>query len=191
MSNKFRILPLIVISLCAIGTVTYMYSQNTSDKTGSGNKTVNPSPFNDLLSEKIRTTILSADSVQWMLIDPWIDNDSVTAMFGQPLGEVLVSSPVVDSILINDVSELLLSPTSFQQDSITKESTFMPDFSIMFIGPTDSVLVSYSLYCDICRFQNTDELLDLNGESIRKDFIRNLRIVFPKDKFVRSISRQL
>lgn len=66
----------------------------------------------------------------------------------------------------------------------------MPDFGVMFITPSDTVLVSYSLYCDICRFQRNDELIDLNGEIVRKDLIAILKEIFPKDKFVRNLSRK-
>lgn len=189
MSNKYW--PwLLIAGLCVIGTSYCISAQNISKIAGEDLESENPSPFNELLSENIRATILSADSVQWMLIDSWVDNDSVIVMYGQPLGEILCSTIVTDSIINGSISEVLTSPASFQQDSVTKESTFMPDFGVMFITPSDTVLVSYSLYCDICRFQRHDELIDLNGEIVRKDLIAILKEIFPKDKFVRNLSRK-
>lgn len=120
-----------------------------------------------------------------------MDNDSVTALFGQPFGEILCSEIVRDSILNSRITKVIISPETFHRDSLAKESTFLPDFGVMFITPTDTVLVSYSLYCDVCRFQNDDEMIDLNGESIRKDFIANFKKIFPKDKFVRNLYRKL
>ena len=134
MSNKYW--PwLLIAGLCVIGTSYCISARNISKIAGEDLESENPSPFNELLSENFRTTILSAESVQW----------------------------ITDSIINNSISEVLTSPVSFQQDSVTKESTFMPDFGVMFITPSDTVLVSYSLYCDICRFQRNDELIDLNG----------------------------
>lgn len=189
MRNKY--LPwLLIAGLCVIGTFSYLSAQNTSSITEEELESENPSPFNELLSENIRATILSADSVQWMIIDAWVDNDSVITMFGQPIGDILCSEIVRDSTINSRFSEILISPTSFQQDSLTKESTFMPDFGAMFITPSDTVFVSYSLYCDLCRFQRNDELIDLNGEMVRKDFIIALNDIFPKDKFVRNLARK-
>lgn len=180
----------LIVGLCAIGAFSYISAQNTSNLNNKDCEAENPAPFNTLLSENIRATILSADSVTWFLIDPWVDNDSVTALFGQPLGEILSASIVRDSIINDRVSDIFTSAASFEVDSLTKESTFMPDFGAMFISSNDTVLVSYSLYCDICRFQRNDELIDLNGEIIRKDVVSALKEIFPKDKFVRNLARK-
>lgn len=181
---------LVIAGLCVIGAFSYISAQNTPKLQRGDYDSENSSPFNELLSENIRTIILSADSIQWLLIDPWVDNDSVTTLFGQPLGEILCSTIVRDSTINSRISEIVTSPMSFQQDSLTKESTFMPDFGAMFISPTDTVLVTYSLYCDICRFQCDDKLIDLNGEIIRKDLIATLKDIFPKDKFIRNLARK-
>ena len=180
----------LIVGLCAIGAFSYISAQNISNLDNKDYESENPAPFNTLLSDNIRATILSADSVMWCLIDPWVDNDSVTALFGQPLDEILCATLVRDSVLIDRISEILTTPASFKVDSLTKESTFMPDFGAMFICSTDTVLMSYSLYCDICRFQRDDELIDLNGEIIRKDLIATLKEIFPKDKFVRNLARK-
>lgn len=187
--RKKYLLWLLIVGISIVGAFSYIKAQNTVQIQGEDLDSDNPSPFNELLSENIRATILSADSVQWILIDPWVDNDSVSSMFGQPLGEVLCSKVVCDSTINNQISETLTSPAAFQKDSLTKESTFMPDFGAIFITPSDTVVVSYSLYCDICRFQRIDELIDLDGEIIRKDLIGALREIFPKDKFVRNLVR--
>lgn len=134
---------------------------------------------------------MSADSVKGFLIDSWTPNDSITMMFGEAFGEVLQTKTVEDSLMVKSFSDMLVSPDSFQNEGMVKESTFMPDFAVLFISQRDSVIVSYSLYCDICRFQSRDEVIDLDGEKIRNEFIRSLKGVFPKDKFVRNISKRL
>lgn len=52
---------------------------------------VNGLSYNDLLPENVRTAILPADSLTWILVDPWIDNDSVAVanLFGECFGEYL------------------------------------------------------------------------------------------------------
>lgn len=181
----------VVISIfCIIGTIVCISAQKTFMNKSSDN-IVNDSPYNDSLPENVRTAILSADSLTWILVDPWIDNDSAANLFGERFGEILSSVTIETSSLNEEVKGMIVSSNSFQNDSIVKESTFMPDFGIIFINSSDTVIVSYSLYCDVCRFQTSESILDLNGENIRKSFILNLKKVFPKDKFVRNISKRL
>lgn len=49
----------------------------------------NPSPYSELLPENYRATILSADTIEWMLIDGWVLNDSLIYSIGGPVGEIL------------------------------------------------------------------------------------------------------
>lgn len=189
MRNKHWIW-LIITIISIISTFSYISAKTSSNLTRGDIESENPSAFNELLSENIRTTIINADSVKWILIDPWVENDSITVLFGQPLGEVLFSTVVRDSTINIRFSEIITSPDAFRQDSLIKESTFMPDFGGLFMTPSDTVLVAYSLYCDICRFQRNEELIDLNGEIVRKDFIYVLKEIFPKDKFIRNIARK-
>jgi len=77
----------------------------------------------------------------------------------------------------------------FKSDTIVKECTYIPDFGVMFIAETDSLIVSYSSYCDMCRFQSKDGFWDFDGTSIRDELYRLLKAEFPKDKYVRNITR--
>lgn len=151
----------------------------------------NPSPYSDILPESYRVAILSADSVEWMIIDGWTPNDSSVSRLGEPIGEILCSHLSKDSVANDKIRDLLLSPSLFQNDTIVKECTYIPDFGVMFIAETDSLIVSYSSYCDMCRFQSKDGFWDFDGTSIRDELYRLLKAEFPKDKYVRNITRRL
>lgn len=179
-----------ILVICIIGAIACVSAKGsyTCKKTDN---TVNDSPYCELLPENIRSTILSTDSLIWILIDPWIYNDSVTNLWGEHFGEILYDETTTGTSINENIKDLLVSQDSFQNDSIVKESVFMPDFGVIFKNSSDTVIVSYSLYCDICRFQTAEGILDLNGEGVRNAFIINLKKVFPKDKFVRNISKRL
>lgn len=151
----------------------------------------NPSPYSEFLPEFYRATILSADTIEWMLIDGWTLNDSLIYSLGEPVGEILLREFAKDSVATGYVKNLLLDPTSFQNDSIVKECTYIPDFGVLFKSGTDSLLVSYSSYCDICRFQTVEDYYEFNGTLIRDDLFMILKKEFPKDKYVRNITRRL
>ncbi len=179
-----------ILVICIIGAIACVsakssYTYKTTDNI------VNDSPYSELLSENVRSTILSTDSLIWILVDPWIYNDSVANIWGEHFGEILCNKTTSCTFINENIKDLLVSQDSFQNDSIVKESVFMPDFGVIFKNSSDTVIVSYSLYCDICRFQTAERILDLNGEGIRNSFILNLKKVFPKDKFVRNISKRL
>jgi hypothetical protein len=180
------IIGLFIISLCPI-----LFAKEVNTYTEPVVEHSNPIPYNDLLPDSIRTIILSADSLKWILIDSWSDSCSTVLKSGEPIGEILLCNIVVDSIQNERIKDILTSHDSFQNDSDIKESTFIPDFGIIFSSADKTVIVSYSLYCDLCRFQWRDQILDLDGEAIRTRFIKCLREAFPKDKFVRDISTRL
>lgn len=179
-----------ILVICIIGAIVCVSAKNSYICKRTDN-IVNDSPYSELLPENIRSTILSTDSMTWILVDPWIYNDSIDSTWGEHFGEILSIKTTACTDINESIQDLLLSPDSFQNDSIVKESVFMPDFGVIFKNSSDTVIVSYSLYCDICRFQTAERILDLNGEGIRNSFILNLKKVFPKDKFVRNISKRL
>lgn len=183
-----RLLFFIISSISLfLGITTYALAQEKTQDSAIEN----PSPYSEILPESYRVAILSADSVKWMIIDGWTPNDSSLFRLGEPIGEVLYSHLSKDSIANDKIRDLLLSPSSFQNDSIVKECTYIPDFGVMFYSETDSLIVSYSSYCDMCRFQSKHGFWDLDGTSIRDELYRLLKDEFPKDKYVRYITRRL
>ncbi len=182
-----RFLLLISTTILLVGIASYAIAQNKPQE-----PTIeNPSPYSDILPETYRATILSADSVKWMIIDGWTPNDSLMFCLGEPIGEILSSHISKDSIANEQIKELLLFPDFFQANSLVKECTYIPDFGVLFISGSDSLYVSYSTYCDICRFQSKDEFWDFDGTLIRNNFLKILRNEFPKDKYIRNITRRL
>lgn len=182
-----RFLLLILAAVLLIGIASYAIAQNKSQ-----DPTVNnPSPYSNTLPEAYRATILSADSVEWMIIDGWTPNDSLIFSLGEPIGEILRSHFSKDSIAKEQIKDLLLSPGSFQADSLVKECTYIPDFGVLFISGQDSLYVSYSTYCDMCRFQSKDEFWDFDGTLIRDGLFQLVKNEFPKDKYIRNITRRL
>lgn len=182
-----RFLLLISATVLLVGIASYAIAQNKSQDSNIHN----PSPYSDTLPEAYRATILSADSIEWMLIDGWAPNDSLAIRLGEPVGEILSSHFSTDSIAKEQIKDLLLSLGSFQADSLVKECTYVPDFGVLFISSSDSLYVSYSTYCDMCRFQSKDEFWDFDGTLIRDDLFRLVKNEFPKDKYIRNITRGL
>lgn len=172
--------------LTASVTFTYVFGK---ENTFQNNNPILPQ---SCIPDKYSRIINQADSLQWTLIDSWTPIDSAINYLGnESVGEILQSKISTDSLLNKITKRVLLSPESFRNDSIIKESVFMPDFGILFIADTDSLLVSYSLYCDLCRFQNRDGYIDYNGENVRDELLILLKELFPKDKFVRNVTRRL
>lgn len=178
---------IILFALIAV-SVSFAHSLYANEHNQKGN----PSPTKTCISDKYCSAIRNTDSIQWLIIDSWTPTDSAVVYLGhESVGEILNSRISSDSLVNKLTSEVLLSPISFQDDSVVKESVFMPDFGILYVKDSDSLLVSYSLYCDLCRFQNSEGYIDYNGENVRDELLILLKELFPKDKFVRNVTRSL
>lgn len=90
----------------------------------------NPTPYSELLPENYRATILSADTIEWVLIDGWILNDSLIYSLGEPVGEILLRKLAKDSIGTENLKKLLLDPSAFHNDSVVKECTYIRDVKV-------------------------------------------------------------
>lgn len=184
-TRKWNIITVFVLVALS---VSFVFARDTV----KGIQNDNPATTNSCIPETYASLICNPDSIQWVIIDPWTPSDSALVYLGnEPIGEILNSEISSNSRLNELTEEILLSPTSFQNDSIVKESVFMPDYGILYMADSDSLLVSYSLYCDLCRFQNKDGYIDYNGENVRDELLIILRELFPKDKFVRNVTRSL
>ena len=175
----------------AITLIVTVFSFAVAQSSPYGEKIENPSPYSELLPDNYRATILTADSIEWMLIDGWSLNDSLIFSLGEPIGEILLQKLSNDSVAVEQVKNLLLAPTSFKNDSIIKECTYIPDFGILFKSGTDSLVVSYSSYCDICRFQTDKDYYEFDGSLVRDELFLIFKKEFPKDKYVRNLTRRL
>ena len=182
-----RIILLISAILFMAGVTSYAITRGKAQESIEES----PSPYSELLPDSYRTAILSADSIYWMLIDGWTPSDSTNNVPGKPIGEILDKRLSNDSVLNENIKDLLLTPTSFSNDSMVKECTFIPDFGIMFVSGSDSLVMSYSTYCDMCRFQTKNDFWDYDGTLLRDSLFSMLKKEFPRDKYIRNITRHL
>lgn len=136
----------------------------------------------------IRSIIQTADTVRWMLIDPMVNQEDSSIVVLKKQGEILDEK--VDTIVERKTKLIatLVSPYSFEKDSVVKNCIFMPDIAIEFVRKDSISIVSYSFYCDICRFSQRDVYYDFNGENVRDEFLQMALEQFPKDRYLRKIS---
>lgn len=148
---------------------------------------VNPDKFKTIPQEYLNV-IEKSNAIEWMLLDAYSDKPDTTLLIGG--GEVLLSK--TDSIKerIGAVVSTLTYKESFPLSDHVKESVFMPDLAMRFIYSNDTVVVAYSFYCDLCRFQKGYKYIDYDGENIRKEIVRLSLQIFPNDKYLRGLNRR-
>lgn len=129
----------------------------------------------------------TADSVSFVLIDPWVE-DAKDWMDGY--GEVLNNVTLKDKEIIQSAYNLLSDPKSFEVHDVVKNCAHMPDFVIVFHSKKGDVKVSYSFYCDLCRFAKGETYDEFDGEIIRSKFLEIVRKAYPKDRYVRYLIKR-
>ena len=102
-----------------------------------------------VVPENYLKVMKSADSVSFVMIDPWVE-DAKDWMDGY--GEVLSKVTVKDKGFIQSAYNLFSDPKSFEIHDVVKNCVHMPDAVIIFHSKKGDVKVSYSFYCDVCRF---------------------------------------
>lgn len=140
-----------------------------------------------VVAEKYLKVIGKPDSLSVILIDPWVE-DAKDWMDGY--GEVLGTTTVKDKKVIGDVGKLLSDPKSFEVHELVKNCVHMPDVVFVFHSKKGDVRVSYSSYCDMFRFAQGADYVELEGEHIRLQFLEILQKVYPKDRYVRTLIKR-
>lgn len=135
-----------------------------------------------VVPESYLKVMKTADSVSFVMIDPWVE-DAKDWMDGY--GEVLSKVTLKDQGIILSAYELLSAPKSFEIRDVVKNCTHMPDVVIIFHSKKDDVKVSYSFYCDMCRFAKGETYDEFDGEIIRSKFLEIVQKAYPKDRYVR------
>lgn len=132
--------------------------------------------------------IENSDSVVWYLLDAFSETPDTTLMIGG--GEVLDSK--IDSLgeRVGALASMLTFNESFPKSNHVKESAFLPDIAMKFTYGTETIVVAYSFYCDLCRFQKGHIYRDYDGELIRKPLLQLALEVFPKERFLRDLNRR-
>ncbi len=137
-----------------------------------------------VVAEKYLKVIGKPDSLSVVLIDPWVE-DAKDWMDGY--GEVLCTQTVKDKKIIDSANKLLSDPKSFEVHEIVKNCAHMPDVVLVFHSKKGNVKVSYSSYCDIFRFAQGTDYIELEGEHIRLSFLELVQKVCPKDRYIRTL----
>lgn len=140
------------------------------------------------VSSDYLNAIERANFIEWMLLDPFSNNPDTTLMIGG--GEVLFRKTDSTKERVDAVISTLTNKKSFPASDYVKESTFMPDLALRFIYDKDTVIVAYSFYCDLCRFQKGYKYADYDGEKIRKELLRLSLQIFSNDKYLRELNRR-
>ncbi len=136
---------------------------------------------------KYLNAINKADSITIILIDPWSEAEE-NWMDGY--GEKLNSKTCTCKQLKEELSSLLSNPKSFAANDMVKNCAFMPDAVVVFHTKSGNVMVSYSFYCDVCRFADAEQYKDFDGELIRDGFLTFLSKAYPKDRYIRYLVKQ-
>lgn len=129
----------------------------------------------------------SADSVSIVMIDPWVE-DAKDWMDGY--GEVLSLVTTKDKGIIQSAFTVFSDPKSFEIRDVVKNCTHMPDVVIIFHSKKSDVKVSYSFYCDVCRFAQGEKYDEFDGEAVRKKFLEVVQKAYPKDRYVRYLIKR-
>ena len=128
-----------------------------------------------------------ADSVSIVMIDPWVE-DAKDWMDGY--GEILSKVTLKDKGIIQSASNLFSDPKSFEIHDVVKNCAHMPDVVIIFHSKKGDVKVSYSFYCDVCRFAQGEKYDEFDGETIRMKFLEIVQKAYPKDRYVRYLIKR-
>ena len=140
-----------------------------------------------VVPENYLKVIKSADSVSFVMIDPWVE-DAKDWMDGY--GEVLSWVTIKDKGIIQSAYNLFSDPKSFEIHDVVKNCAHMPDAVIIFHSKKGDVKVSYSFYCDVCRFAQGEKYDEFDGETIRKEFLEVVQKAYPKDRYVRYLIKR-
>lgn len=152
------------------------------DKIGGNEET-------SIVPANIRAIIQNCDTVKWMLLDPMANKEDSTIKVLEGAGEILREETDTAAESRMQLVATLVSPYSFEKDSVLKNCTFLPDIAIEFIKNDSNAMVSYSFYCDVCRFSQGESYVDFNGETVRDDILRMALGQFPKDRYLRKLAK--
>ena len=142
-----------------------------------------------VVPEEYLSVISASTSVKWYLTDAFTDNAESSDVL-KDCGEVLASA-AEDKIARRDaIVETLIFPGSFVIHEFVKDCTFMADVAIEFTAGSETVLVMYSFYCDVCRFYKAGKYVDFDGELVRGSVLQMALEMFPNDKYLRRLKRR-
>lgn len=167
-------------------------SQNAiSDGTFQRNE-VEETPKKDTMKyEKIPSNvekvIRNVDSVYCYILDPLADNN-----VEKRLGKfVILQERLIDGKTTSLLTHKLLKKNSFPTIPYVQNCTFLPDIAFVLYHKTEKLNVMFSFYCNECQMVLNDKLVFQNEcGNIQSDIIALAKRVYPKDKYLRTISKK-
>lgn len=140
------------------------------------------------LSSKIQNMITDSDSVSCVILDPLTKEKTDNHFLGKYA--ILMQKSITDKGVNDSLKQLLLADKSFPKFDFAKNCTFLPDIAFVFYCNNETLNVLFSFYCDECRMIISNKLEFSNDcSNIRSEIITISRNVFPKDKYLRTISK--
>lgn len=138
------------------------------------------------LAANIESIVNDADSVYCFILDP-LTADNTERRLGK---YAILQEKKVDEKTISLLRKKLLGKESFPDMEYVKNCTFLPDVAFVFCRGNDRLNVLFSFYCNECQMVLNDKL-DFQNEcgTIQSDIIKLAKKVFPKDKYLRTISK--
>lgn len=140
------------------------------------------------LDGNILKMIKSAQSVICCIIDPLTKGDKDLERLSKYV--VLQKKEVTDEKQVKAVSDLIAGEKSFEKFDYVKNCTFLPDIALQINSDKKTLDILFSFYCNECMMLIDGKQVFRNDCSlIQPEIISMVRHIFPKDKYLRTISK--
>lgn len=140
------------------------------------------------LDENILKMIKSSQSVTCCIIDPLTKGDKDMERLGKYV--VLQKKEVTDEKQVKAVSDLIAGEKSFEKFDYVKNCTFLPDIALQINSGKKTLDILFSFYCNECMMLIDGKQVFRNDCSlIQLEIISIARHIYPKDKYLRTISK--
>jgi len=139
------------------------------------------------LPSSVENVIRNVDSVYCYILDPLADN-SIEKRLGK---YVILQERLTDGKTTSLLTHKLLEKNSFPTMPYVQNCTFLPDIAFVFYHKTEKLNVMFSFYCNECQMVLNDKL-EFQNEcgNIQSDIVALAKRVYPKDKYLRTISKK-
>lgn len=152
------------------------------------NDTLQKAPRYIKLDNAILKIIKSAKSITCCIIDPLAKGDKNVEKFGKYV--LLQKKDVSDERTVKNVKETIAGTKSFEELDYVKNCTFLPDIAFQIHSGKKTLNILFSFYCSECMMSLDGKQVFRNDCSlIQSEIINVARQIYPKDKYLRTISK--
>lgn len=153
------------------------------------NDTTPKTPKYIKLNGTILKMIKSAKNMTCCIIDPLAKGDKDMEKLGRYV--VLQKKDFSDERTIKAVKDVIAGNKSFEELEYVKNCTFLPDIAFQIRSGKNTLNILFSFYCSECMMQLDGKQVFRNDCSlIQSEIIGIARQIYPKDKYLRTISKQ-